>query len=151
MTREELTARSHPVTESGCWIWEDSINGDGYGEYRIKGKAFKAHRFSYMEYKGPISNGMVIDHLCRVRCCVNPDHLEAVANRINVMRGVGTSAINASKTHCVRGHEFTKENTLWGTHHRSGLPTRRCRECNKAHCATYDKRRRENPHERTTP
>jgi hypothetical protein len=76
---------------------------------------------------GPIPEGLTIDHLCRNRGCVNPAHLEAVTNRTNLLRGDGIAALNARKTHCKRGHEFTPENTyVW----REG--TRACRACHTA-------------------
>lgn len=100
----------------------------GYGTFpslkRAIGTVY-AHRAAYIRWKGEIEPGLVIDHICRERRCVNPDHLEAVTNRLNILRGVGATAINARKTHCKRGHEFTPENT-WVY---QGM--RRCRECGR--------------------
>lgn len=90
-----------------CWVWEGAIDGCGYGVYNHK----KAHRLVYELYRGPIPKGLHIDHLCRNRPCVRPDHLDAVPNKVNVLRGIGTGAKFARRTHCNKGHEFTKENT----------------------------------------
>lgn len=96
-----------PVTESGCWIWDSEVNkSHGYGMFLLNGKYVRAHRVSYELFKGPIPKGLHIDHLCRVKCCVNPDHLEAVTNRVNVLRGVGATAVNARKETCPYGHKY---------------------------------------------
>jgi len=80
----------------------------------------------YEHFVGPIPDGFHIDHLCRNRACANPAHLEAVPPRVNILRGVGMSAIHARQTHCVNGHPFDAENTLI-------LPDgeRCCRTCNR--------------------
>ncbi|MGO3650436.1 HNH endonuclease signature motif containing protein [Agrococcus casei] len=84
-----------------------------------------AHRFAYADSRGAIPEGLEIDHLCRNRSCVNPKHLEAVSKRENLARGYAVPAINARKTHCKRGHEFTAENTYrWGS-------SRICRACKR--------------------
>lgn len=70
-----------------CWIWSGAIHGNGYGVFRWNGRNGQAHRFSYEAHKGAIPVGLVIDHLCRVRNCVNPDHLEAVTQGENLRRG----------------------------------------------------------------
>jgi hypothetical protein len=97
-----------------CWLWLGPPNSDGYGhigEGPHKGRLLKVHRVTYELLVGPIPEGLELDHLCRVRLCVNPVHLEAVTNRENMLRGVGVCALNARKTHCKHGHEFTPENT----------------------------------------
>lgn len=66
----------------------------------------EVHRVSYQEFNGPILPGLVIDHLCRNKKCVNPKHLEAITSGENVLRGVGPTAMNARKTHCMRGHKL---------------------------------------------
>lgn len=94
------------VTETGCWIWLGRLNVKGYGA--LNGEP--AHRACYKAYKGSIPDNLQIDHKCRVRCCVNPDHLEIVTLVENVKRG-HAGQYNARKTHCINGHPFTAENT----------------------------------------
>lgn len=88
------------VDENGCWIWQRSLRSTGYGNYSEGWNKIKlAHRVIYGRFRGPIPEGLVLDHLCRVRSCVNPDHLEPVTQRENVMR--------ARATHCKRGHDLS--------------------------------------------
>jgi len=107
----------------GCWLWVGSTATNGYGGFMVGGKNFRVHRLSYELIKGEIPDGLQIDHLCRVRNCVNPDHLEAVTQRENIFRGVAITVQNARKTHCKYGHAFTPENTG-----RNGKG-RRCKVC----------------------
>lgn len=115
--------------ENGCWEWIGSTNG-GYGKITINKRTYKAHRVTYELFVGPIPAGLDIDHLCRNHGCVNPAHLEPVTRRENLLRGVGTTARNAAKTHCPRGHAYTPENT-----HRRADGSRRCRICGRAACS----------------
>lgn|SRR6185312_10714507 len=106
-----IEERYMPVTESGCWIWLLSQTANGYASGNFKGKRRSSvHRWIYEETKGPIPEGMHIDHLCRVRCCINPAHLEAVTPKENVHRGIGVCSVNAHKTHCINGHPFSGDN-----------------------------------------
>ena len=114
--------------ESGCWIWTGDKTPNGYGRYSGIG----AHRISYELVVGPIPEGLQIDHLCRVRLCVNSDHLEPVTAQTNVLRGTGFPAIHAQQTHCKRGHEFTEANTRITTKNQ-----RRCRTCHRDHSREY--------------
>jgi hypothetical protein len=111
---------------SECWLWTSGKDIHGYGKFmRTDRSDVGAHRFVYELMRGPIPDGLVLDHLCRTRHCVNPAHLEAVTSRENTLRGVGLTAVNATKTHCKHGHEFTEENTYY----RKGRNARTCREC----------------------
>jgi hypothetical protein len=116
-------------TPGGCWLWTASLcKGTGYGQFREGGRGSRmrtAHRVAYELLVGPVPAGLQLDHLCRVRRCVNPAHLEPVTNRENQLRGAGFPARNAAKTHCAHGHEYTPENTY--LHPSTGH--RRCRAC----------------------
>jgi len=92
-----------------CWLWTGRLYPAGYGAYSV-GKEERAHRISYMLVKGQISEGLELDHLCRVRNCVNPEHLEAVTHKENMRRGEAVSAKNSRKTHCDTGHPLSGEN-----------------------------------------
>ena len=107
-----------------CWLWESVIDPTGYGKFYDGKRNTYAHRYSYELSGKKIPDGFTIDHLCRNRACVNPNHLEAVTNRDNVLRGIGITAKNARKTHCNRGHSLDGEN-LW----RDKIGRRICRMC----------------------
>lgn len=134
--RSEFTAATaserltYAIAESGCWLWTGPIDRAGYGKTSYRGKHLAAHRLSYFLSKGKIPDGLQIDHLCRVRNCINPAHLEAVTPLENTLR--------ARKDHCKQGHPFADDNLVWtqdGKH-------RRCRECTRRHgYAAYLKRR----------
>ena len=98
---------------NGCWVWTAYIERNGYGRFMpVKGKNCWAHRISYELHVGPIPQGLHLDHLCKNRACCNPAHLQPVTQRENNLRSNGLTALNAVKTHCKRGHEFTDENTF---------------------------------------
>lgn len=100
--------------DSGCWEWTGKICYYGYGIFYQSppDKRLRAHRYSYELHKGPINKGLHIDHLCRNRKCVNPNHLEAVTRKENILRGNAPSALNARKTHCLRGHPYLGKNLV---------------------------------------
>lgn len=116
-----------------CWLYAGITDNKDYGSVPFwDGKAKKqwnlrAHRLTYEKFVGTIPAGLVIDHLCRVTRCVNPDHLEAVTNKENIRRGVFT---RAQATHCIRGHLFDEINTRYRIR-RVDRPTRVCRTCHK--------------------
>ena len=112
---------------SGCWEWQGAITPDGYGRQSYRGRARRAHRVAYELIVGEIPAGLVLDHLCRNRSCVNPAHLEPVTDRINLLRGIGPTADRASRTHCPQGHAYDLENTYVD---RRG--SRHCRACGRA-------------------
>lgn len=127
--RERIVAKV-VVDQAGCWIWQGHIGPKGYGQVRGKSGTQPAHQAAYEEWKGAIPTGMEPDHLCKVRSCVNPDHLEAVTHRENLLRSGGIAARNASKTHCPQGHPYAGDNVIIRAR-RSGQG-RQCRTCRDA-------------------
>ena len=83
-----------PEPNSGCWLWTGSCIEDGYGQFWFEGTNVRAHRWAYEFLVEPIPEGLQIDHLCRIRSCVNPSHMEVVTHQINLLRGHGTRAEN---------------------------------------------------------
>ncbi|ACY35946.1 endonuclease [Clavibacter phage CMP1] len=108
-----------------CWVWTGAPNGDGYAYFYTHNKGFSAHRLSYEAVNGKIPDGLQIDHLCRNRMCVRPDHLEAVTQQENIKRG-GVGWKNKRKTHCPKNHEYTPSNTYINPR-----GSRVCRTCNR--------------------
>ena len=100
---------------AGCWIWTGKVDNTGYGSFGMrdngKSRTRSAHKIVYEVFVGKVPDGMQLDHLCRTPLCVNPEHLEVVTPRENTMRSNGLAAVNARKTHCKWGHEFTADNT----------------------------------------
>ena len=92
--------RAHPIPVTGCWLWSGAVRGSGYSAFRRK----YGHRAAVEAERGPIPEGMQVDHLCRVRSCVNPEHLDVVTARENLLRGDTVTARSASVTHCPQGH-----------------------------------------------
>lgn len=121
---ERFMDKVSPEPMSGCWLWLGFTNPKGYGRFRIEGKngpVGQAHRVAYELFRGPIPSGLTLDHLCRVRSCVNPAHVEPVTAVENVRRGG-----NVQKPHCPQGHPLSGDNLSL----RSGQ--RSCRICNRA-------------------
>ncbi len=110
----------------GCWRWTAGHDHQGYAYFWLDGKTHRAHNVAYKALVGSIPDGLELDHLCHVRDCVNPAHLEAVTHKENVLRGVGFSAQNAVKTHCPKGHEYNELNT-----HTTKEGWRHCRVCDR--------------------
>jgi hypothetical protein len=123
--RERLFSRLLIDQETGCLLWTGARNGDGYGQIGA-GRTTYVHRLMYELFVEPIAPGLHIDHLCRVRHCAAPAHLEPVTLVENVMRGIGFAPQHAAQTHCTNGHEFTPENT--SRRKRSG---RVCKTCHR--------------------
>ena len=126
---------------AACWIWTASLRGGknrDYGQFWDGEKRVYAHRFAYEQFKRPILAGQEIDHTCRNPSCVNPAHLEAVTHRVNLLRGKTVNAKNAAKTHCKRGHKFSKKNTY--IQKTKLYEKRHCRTCQAAYAADYYQR-----------
>ena len=121
----------------GCWYWVASVNDRGYGTFQVFKRPKKAHRVSYEMFKGKIPDGLELDHLCRVRNCVNPDHLEAVTHKENVLRGSSFVSEQAHRTHCKRGHELSGDNLL---PHKLKKGLRACKACNTEQVNMYRNR-----------
>lgn len=113
-----------------CWEWTAG-RSRGYGVFSTEGRMVRAHKYLYEALMGPVPAGLVLDHLCRNRACVNPDHIQAVTSRTNTLRGAGVTAVNARKTHCPKGHPYEGKNVI---HHKRG--GRGCRAC----CLAADQR-----------
>lgn len=130
---------------NGCRIWLGSKNSSGYGTISTKSLPENlAHRLVWHIKKGAIPDGAYIDHLCRNRDCVEVSHLEVVTFKENILRGIGPTAENARKTHCIHGHEFTPENTMYVTKEGGG---RKCRTC---HNELHKKKSRRKSKEKNT-
>lgn len=116
-----------------CITYKVNISDQGYGRISLNSKTYKAHRIVYKLFKGALSKHLEIDHLCRNRACINPEHLEQVTHKINVLRGESTNAKNARKTHCKRGHVLKGRNVYIVNKkgHRS------CNTCKKAYSKNY--------------
>ena len=126
----------HVEITDGCWLWVAHRDKLGYGRFTVSTaqRAQFAHRVAYELFVGPIPEGLELDHLCRNPSCVNPEHLEAVPHRENLMRSESISAVNARKTRCPQGHAYDKTTP-------SGL--RRCSTCDTASEKRRTQRRRE--------
>lgn len=121
--------------EHGCLLWTGALNPNGYGKMQVGDLDTGAHRVSYTEHVGPIPDGFEVDHLCKVRHCIEPTHLEAVTSAENTARCDSPHGINARKVACIHGHPFDDENTYWHD------GRRRCRKCRAAASRRYVERK----------
>lgn len=124
------------VELSDCWLWIGTTTLEGYGKYSVEKKTVLAHRFAYELLRGKIPKGLTLDHLCRNRNCVNPNHLEPVTQKENVLRGVGITAINARKTLCKHGHKLDRV-VFFKNQGKNG---RACSECSRINQRRYSKK-----------
>jgi len=116
-----------PEPMSGCWLWTGYCDEKGYAIFRVGPEGTcRGHRFSFERFIGPIPEGLVVDHLCRVRCCVNPAHLEPVTDEENQRRG-HHGVLYVPKSHCPRGHPLAGDNLYEPYPH-----VRACKTCRRA-------------------
>lgn len=119
------------VDKSGdCWEWTSARSPKGYAAYWLDGRNRQAHRLAWRSMVGPIPAGLVIDHLCRNRGCVNPSHMELVTPRENQRRGLQ----GVMHTHCPKGHELSADNLV------PSARQRRCLTCHREVCRNYMRR-----------
>lgn len=128
--------RGMRVDANGCWIWQRSTLKAGYGCIRVEGKTRTVHSVAFELFEGEVPEGLELDHLCRVRACCNPMHLEPVTHRENILRGASRAA-KAAVTHCPRGHAYDASNTY------RYQGRRFCRACQRAAGRAYKQRMRE--------
>lgn len=135
---ERFELQHIPEPMSGCWLWTGALSC-GYGVIGVNGRSMRAHRWSYERDKGPIPPELEIDHLCRVKCCVNPDHLEAVTHSVNISRTDSPAkgrAFQLAKTHCPQGHPYSGDNLYVYKNIRG------CRACRDAAILKYRTKKR---------
>lgn len=137
-SHSHILDRCIPEPNTGCWFWVGYVDENGYGRCFLNGKPGYAHRRSFESFRGPIPPGLTIDHLCRQRSCVNPDHMEAVSMRENLLRGQSPSMIAHRTNVCARGHPLTPDNTVFDR--RRNL--RSCRQCRRESQKMYYRRRK---------
>jgi hypothetical protein len=125
---QRMTGKYYIDETTGCWLWTGALTGSGYARMNHHGKHVTAHRAMYELVVGPVPKGLDLDHLCRMRRCINPAHLEPVTRAENLRRGIqaGVNVINAAKTHCLRGHPLSGDNVRLET-----TGSRRCRTCER--------------------
>jgi hypothetical protein len=131
---ERFWSRVQGRGTAGCWIWTGPLT-NGYGYFHVEGKSARAHRWAYQVLVGPIPDGLVIDHLCRVRNCVNPAHMEPVTHAENTRRGLVAIPGRPDHpmrriTHCPQRHPYDEANTILIV--RGPYSVRKCRECKRA-------------------
>lgn len=122
--KKRFWAKVNISDDGSCWLWKPKPYAKGYGRFHVSRKhGVRSHRLAYLLAKGTIPDGWVVDHICKVRNCCNPNHLRAITHVENVMIGSGVTAENARKTHCHKGHELAGRNLVMNKNYRN------CRQC----------------------
>lgn len=130
-----------PKLGSPCWIWTKAKDKDGYGKMKAGGKSKRVHRFVWEQNEGPITDGLTLDHLCFVKACCNPRHLEPVPGPVNTARSyVGYVRV----THCPKGHQYTPENTKVSMVGKGRYLSRACRHCLRVKAKAYYRNKKAN-------
>jgi hypothetical protein len=136
LTPEEFERFWGKVDASGtCWTWIAGLIPQGYGSFWLRGKTRRSHKVAYESVVGPVPDGLVLDHICRNRRCVNPDHLRVVTHRENIFApgSMCLAAQNAEKDECLRGHLLSGENLLIWEGKRSCRICRRVNDLRRYH------------------
>ena len=123
---ERFEAKVERVPFTDCWIWIGAVKPNGYGDFHFRNGHVSAHQAAYALHVGSVPDGLELDHLCRVRCCVNPRHLEPVTRQTNLLRGVRKTLV----TTCKNGHPFDGRNAR----------QRLCSTCRREYSRAYKKR-----------
>jgi hypothetical protein len=124
---ERIEQKIMTEPNSGCWLWIGSVGSHGYAQIGVESGTTIVHRILYEKAYGAIPKGLECDHLCRVRCCVNPDHIELVTRRENIKRGFSPCAKQMLQRHCKRGHPLFGDNLI--TYKTKYGIARRCKLC----------------------
>lgn len=140
-TVDRIMGKVEQITESGCWIYLGYVNEYGYAQANFQGRQRAVHRLMYEYFRGPIPNEFPLDHLCRVRCCVNPHHTRAVTQRENVLApgSLSLPKLQSERSHCRNGHPLIGAN-LTPSHLKKGW--RNCAQCAKQAYIRYHARKK---------
>ncbi len=125
--------------DSPCWCWVGAMDGNGYGSVRVRGQTCKAHRVAFCAHRRSIPEGMDLDHLCRNRACINPEHLEPVTRRTNTLRGNHQNVVIRRTGICKNGHDMN----MTGRYYRRNGRGSQCAECSRERSRLRSQRQRE--------
>ena len=139
MTPRQLNSfdrRHMPEPNTGCWLWIGGLKPDGYARFNTRKTG---HQMSFEHWIGKVPEGKEIDHICNMRCCVNPKHLQAITHKENIAKS-GAWEFNRKKTNCPKGHPYSGDNLyVLGTN-------RQCKICRRAYVKAYRLRKKESCH-----